>query len=109
MSNNTLAYLRKFFNWCVDQEILEHSPADRVKAPALKVVGDRVLSEDEIKIVWQAFEEEGQIFGNLFKLLLLTGQRRSEVVKMTIDECKGLNTLEPIWEIPAHRTKNNRP
>ena len=64
LANNTLAYLRKFFNWCVDQEILEHSPAGRVKAPALKVVGDGVLLEDEIKIVWQAFEEEGQIFGN---------------------------------------------
>ncbi|WP_135077322.1 site-specific integrase [Terasakiella sp. SH-1] len=109
LANNTLAYLRKFFNWCVDQELIEHSPVDRLKAPAPKVVGDRVLSEDEIKVVWQAFENEGLVFGDLFKLLLLTGQRRSEVIEMTIDECRGLNTLEPIWEIPAHRTKNKRP
>lgn len=109
LANNTLAYLRKFFNWCADQELLELPPTDRIKAPAPKVVGDRVLSQHELKVVWQAFDEEGLVFGDLFKLLLLTGQRRSEVVEMTIDECRGLNTAEPIWEILAQRTKNNRP
>jgi integrase len=109
LANNTLAYLRKFFNWCVDQELLELPPTDRLKAPASKVIGDRVLSRSELKVAWQAFDEEGLVFGDLFKLLLLTGQRRSEVVEMTIDECQGLNTAQPIWEIPGQRTKNNRP
>lgn len=108
-ANNTLAYLRKFFNWCAEKDLVEIPPTDRVKAPAPKVVGERTLNEHECAEIWQAFDEHANLFGDLFKLLLLTGQRRSEVGGMRLAELKGLDTDNPTWEIPGSRTKNGLP
>ncbi|WP_069188761.1 tyrosine-type recombinase/integrase [Candidatus Terasakiella magnetica] len=108
-ANNRLAYLRKFFNWCAEEDYIEHPPTDRIRPPGPKKIGERVLTEDEIKLVWAAFDAEGGTFGDLFKLLLLTGQRRAEVGGMRRDELKNIDGGNPTWEIPSHRTKNKRP
>ena len=42
---------------------------------------DRVLTDDEMRAVWAA-SDPGDTFGDLSKLLLLTGQRREKVVGM---------------------------
>ena len=107
-ANHTLAYLSKFFNWCAEKDLIEVPPTDRIKPPALKNVGERTLSEGEIAEVWRAFEAEGGLFGSLFKLLLLTGQRRAEVGGMRRSELSNLDGEEPLWEIPGSRTKNKR-
>lgn len=107
-ASRSLAYLQKFFSWCLDQEVITASPAERLRSTP-STSRDRVLSEPELRLVWQAFDQTGGIFGRLFKLLLLTGQRRSEVAGMRWDELKDLETSEAVWEIPGARTKNKRP
>ena len=67
-----------------------------------------MLSDKEIATAWLAFEAEGGIFGALFKLLLLTGQRRGEVAGMQWSEISQGNGTGAIWEIPGTRTKNHR-
>jgi integrase len=67
------------------------------------------INEAEIAEVWQAFGAEGGAFCDLFKLLLLTGQRRGEVVGMRRAELSGLDGDKPVWDIPSDRTKNSRP
>ncbi len=108
-ANHTLAYLSKFFNWCAEKDLIEVPPTDRIKPPGVKNVGERTLNEAEIGEVWRAFEAEGGFFGDIFKLLLLTGQRRSEVGGMRRSELNGFDGDEPVWEIPGARTKNKRP
>lgn len=108
-ANHTLAYLSKFFNWCAEKDLIETPPTDRVKAPTANNIGERALSEAEIAEVWRAFEAEGNSFRDLFKLLLLTGQRRSEVGGMDRSELSDLDGNRPLWEIPGKRTKNGRP
>lgn len=108
-ANNTLAYLGKFFNWCAEKDLIEVPPTDRMKAPGPRTIGERTLSEAEIITVWQAFEAVGDSFRDLFKLLLLTGQRRSEVGGMRFAELANLDSDRPTWEIPSDRTKNGRP
>jgi len=103
VGNRTLAHMRKLFNWCVDRGLLESSPANGVKAPAKEVARDRVLTDDEIKRVWKACDEECWPFGPLYKLLLLTGQRRGEAARM-----KWSDVREGIWTIPAEHSKNGR-
>jgi integrase len=107
-ANHTLAYLRKFFNWCAEKDLIDVPPTDRIKPPGAKMIGERTLNDDEIAEVWRAFEAEGGMFGDLFKLLLLTGQRRSEVGGMRWSELSDLDDSEPLWEIPSSRTKNKR-
>ena len=99
-SSLSLAYLRKFFNWCADREAIDFAPTVRMKRVPLRA-RDRVLKEDELRLVLKAFDDEGGLFGPLFKLLLLTGQRRGEVAGMRWDELRDLQTSDALWEIPG--------
>jgi integrase len=47
---------------------------------------ERFLSADEIRIAWAAFQKLGYPWGSLFKMLLVTGQRRGEVAGMRWSE-----------------------
>ena len=69
---------------------------------------DRVLSEEELAYVIRAIEEEQSVFGPLFMILLMTGQRRGEVAGMRWSEIRDFDTGEALWEIPAERTKNKQ-
>jgi len=103
LANRTLAAIRRLFNWCLEKDILTVSPAARVKAPTDETSRERVLSDDEIRLFWNACGKVGFPFGDAAKMLLLTGQRRSEVSGMTRDEIKF-----DVWTIPRERTKNKR-
>lgn len=108
-ARTTFAYLRKFMNWCVDREILDQAPTDRIKAPGNATARDRTLSEREIPIVWQAVENESSVFSSFVKMLLLTGQRRGEIAGLRWDELTDMDDESPVWDIPGDRTKNGRP
>ena len=49
------------------------------KAPGQERARDRVLTDDELRAFLRACDGMGEPFGPLFRLLLLTGQRREEV------------------------------
>src|SRR5262245_9778482 len=104
MANRTLAAIRRLFNWCVEKDILTLSPCAGIKPPADENSRRRVLSEDEIRLFWNACDQLEYPFGHAGKLLLLTGTRRSEVTNMTRHEIKG-----DTWTIPRERSKNNEP
>ena len=102
-ANRVRAYLNKFLSWCVERDIIDQSPAMGVKPVAKEKSRDRVLTDDEIRWFWQACTREGQPWGHLGKMLLLTGQRLGEVVNMTDREVSG-----DLWHLSADRTKNGR-
>jgi integrase len=112
--NSTITVLSSFFNWCMDRDLIEHSPVERVKKLKTKS-RKRKLSDDEIRIFWLGCDALGSAagasptqkrpaaqFGKMFQLLLLTGCRRTEVAEMTRDE---VNFKTRIWGIPGERTK----
>jgi integrase len=105
MANRTYSILHRFFNWCIERHLIDTNPAARVRKPAKETTRARVLDDDELRAVWLACESLGWPFGPMFRLLILTGQRRNEVAGMCwneIDDATGL------WTIPAFRTKNRR-
>lgn len=106
LANRVLQHIKRVMSWCVEKDILEDSPARTVKAPAPKVARDRFLSDDEIKVFWQGADKMGWPWSVPLKLLLLTGQRRSEVVEMQWRELSDLDGDNPTWIIPAARSKN---
>jgi integrase len=79
VANRTLAAIRKLFNWAVLQELVNSSPIVRGMAREGEQERTRFLTFDEVRLVWRGCARIGQPFGPLFKLLLATGQRRSEV------------------------------
>ncbi len=103
-ANRTLAYLKTFFTWAVDQELIEASPAASVKRPSKEVKRDRVLTDSEIRAIWQACCGLGA-FGRAFRFMLATGQRRSEVGEMIWSE---LDRTQRLWTLPRERTKADR-
>ena len=79
VANRTLAVFRRLCNWAVERGVIDASPCDKMKAPAAEESRDRVLSDDEIRLAWNAFDRVAWPFGPLAKLLLLTGARLNEI------------------------------
>jgi integrase len=105
-ANRVFAAIRKFFNWCVARDIIAASPCAGVKPPTAERARDRVLSDDELRLVWQAADKIGGTFGPLVKLLALLGQRRDEVARMRHAE---LDLKSRLWTLAPARVKNNQP
>jgi integrase len=105
-AKRALAYLRKFFNWCSERDIITMPPTDRIRSSHPDVKRDRVLSEEELYYLLQALGAERSLFGPLIRVLLLTGQRRGEVAGLLWSELRNLSKDNAVWEIPGQRTKN---
>jgi len=104
-ANRTLARLKTLFSWALDNELADADPTARVRKRVKEVPRDRALSPDEIRYFWAGCDKLGWSFGPLFKLLLLTAQRRDEVGAM---EWRELDLEKRLWTIPRERAKNNR-
>ena len=85
-----------FCNWCIRHELLDRNPFNHISVKYGK--RSRVLTDEEVKII-MAYEDGA--FSNILKLLILTGQRKTEIA-----------TLKPAWingntiTIPASVAKN---
>src|SRR3954467_9684102 len=53
-ANRALAYLSKFFNWSLEQDLLTASPAARVRALSSVTARERVLTDEELQWIWAA-------------------------------------------------------
>jgi integrase len=107
-ANRTFAVLRKLCHWAMSRDggkVIAASPCDGVEAPTPENPRERVLSDEEIKGAWEAFDAIGWPFGPIGKLLLLTGARRDEVASM---EWRELDLKAGVWRLPKERTKNKR-
>jgi len=95
-------YLSAMFSWAMREGLCEANPVLATNDPAAGILPrDRVLSDDEIRIVWNACGDDAA--GRIVKLLLLTGCRRDEIGALKWSEIEaGLLT------IPGTRTKNRR-
>jgi integrase len=101
-----LGVIRRLFSWCVDRDILQHSPCEGLKASAIigkRKPRQRVLSEDEIIALHQAASELPYPHGPLLRFLLLSGQRHMDCAHATWNEIS-LERRE--WIIPAGRFKS---
>lgn len=131
-ANRAFSELRKFFNWVVGKDILDASPLVGLQPPSEENASrNRVLirrkevpgsSDKELLWLWQACEAYGEPednegkggigkkyrgpFGAFVQMLILTGQRRTEVAAMTWHEVD-LDARE--WVIPGTRAKNGDP
>ncbi len=104
-ANRTFAQLRKMCRWAVSRGIIERSPCEGVERPADEKPRERMLDDGELRLLWRAAVAVGWPFGDLTRVLILTGQRRGEVAGMSWDE---VDLTAKTWTIPAARAKNGR-
>ena len=104
-ANRTLSGIRTFFDWAIEQDIVETSPCDRVKPPGQEQIRDRVLDDGELRLLWEATTALTPPFQQVVRLLVLTGQRLGEVSGMRWSE---LDLAAKLWSLPKERCKNGR-
>lgn len=102
-ANRALAVLKKLGNWSVEREIVTTSPFAGIKPPAPERSRDRVLSDDEVRLAWGAFESVGEPFGLMGKLLILTGARLREIAEATWAE---VDLASKTLTVAKERSKN---
>lgn len=129
MANRTLATLSTVLNFAVDREWIDANPAGRLRKPTVEVSRERVLTDHEIRTLWQALDAAEQAykaiaddgrrvtvkrldgetpllrptFADWLRLRLLTGQRGGEVLAMRRDD---VDLEAAVWTVPATIAKN---
>jgi integrase len=98
--------LSKFFNWAIGEGLADNNPVQGTN----KVLEgnsnrrDRVLTNPELKKIWNKLN--GDDYGKICRLLILTGQRLDEIGSLHWSELK---LDKKMIELPAERTKNGLP
>lgn len=103
MRRAVFAYASILFGWAHKRGDIAENPLQAMAKPDAPKARDRVLGDDELAAIWRASETLGDPFGPFFRLLILTGQRRSEVAGINWAE---LDRAAATWTIPASRAKN---
>lgn len=120
-SNRVVALFNRVMNWAVDEDRAKFNPAARLRKVGEESRRERTLTEDELKRIWldlsgplvvnhhtggltQTDLEAARYTRLALKLLIVTGQRRGEVIGMKRSEIEG-----SWWTIPGERTKNALP
>jgi integrase len=95
--------LQTTFVWGMQHGLCDSNPFVGTLAPKESKPRERVLDDVELAAIWHAAGDDE--FGRIVRLLILTGQRRSEVGGMTRSE---IDLDRGVWVIPSSRSKNHR-
>lgn len=99
---------RVMFRWALSQDFIEIDPTAGLASYGTSPRRNRVLTFDEIKILWD-WLSSGALpsgYADALKLQLSTGARIGEVAGMRREEVEARTWL---WTLPAERSKNGRP
>lgn len=102
-ANRARASLSRFLNWAAGEGLVETNAALHTNRAEESEPRERHLTEAEIHALWHALPQGD--FGDILKLLLLTGQREREIADLRWQE---IDFERSTVELPAHRTKNHR-
>jgi integrase len=102
--DHLLVALRVFFNWTMKRRLRADNPTMGLSTYE-KQPRARVLSDDELKAVWNTAEQMDGHFGTIARLLMLTGMRRNECASLRSDY---IDLDNKTICLPASLTKNKR-
>jgi integrase len=101
-----LAIVRGIMNWYAARH-------DEYEAPIVRGMRrtdpksrkrERILSDEEIRLVWAAAERSGK-FGAIVRLALLTAQRREKLVTLKWEDV----SIDGEWRIPTEDREKGNP
>lgn len=105
------AILSGIFNFAKSRELVDTNIVKGVnfteeRKKAVKKWKNVAFDEGQIQKLWIAFDEYGGLSGNLFKLLMILGQRVGETRHMKWQDIDFENGR---WNLPSKDTKNEEP
>jgi integrase len=101
-ANRSQSLISAVLGWSLAEDKIEENPAHGIRKRAPEVARERVLDAGELKAFWTSLTESPQ--DNAIRLLVLLGQRRSELAYASMTELAADS-----WNIPSARTKNSLP
>jgi len=108
MANRIRARLSKIFNFAIDRRLLDSDPVEKVSKYKKTKQGkdveqkrNRYYKPEEIQELWEHFDKWPEPTGSVLKMLLITGQRKTETMQMKWNDIRG-----DVWTIPAELAKN---
>ncbi len=104
-ANRALARMRAVLNWAVAEDLVEANMAAGIKRPTREAPVDRILSDAELRAIWDATGGLPYPACEFARLLILSAQRRDDVRLMHWSE---IDLETRAWVIPAERYKGRR-
>ncbi|MGB6394276.1 MAG: site-specific integrase [Bradyrhizobium sp.] len=104
--NRARSSLSAFFAWAIAEGLTEANPVTGTLEADEGGSRDRVLSQDELRTLWRNLPADR--YGDIIRLLILTGQRREEIGGLRWDEIASEASGSSSLCFPPPRTKNGR-
>jgi integrase len=95
------------FRWALSQDLVEVDPTAGLTPYERSAPRDRVLSLEEIELVWKWLDTDALSLeaADILKLELLLGARCGEISGLRAEE---IDRNRWVWTLPASRSKNGR-
>ena len=103
-ANHVRGSLSAFFAWAMREGLVEANPVIGTNKATENKARERTLSDNELRDIWAALPADD--YGDIIKLLALTGQRREEIGGLMWAE---VDLDEEVILLPGERTKNGKP
>ena len=103
-ANRLRSSLSALWAWALRTGAVDgENPVANVPKPGVEASRERVLTDDELALIWKDTAGDHD-HDRIVRLLMLTGARREEVGGLIWTEING-----PLWTLPASRSKNALP
>jgi integrase len=104
-ANRLRALVSRIFTFGADQRLVPATanPVIGVKKPTKEASRERVLTDDEIRRIWDACDTQNPYVSAWFRLRLVTAQRGGELLQMRWQD---IDEKSHFWSIPAEYVKN---
>ena len=107
--NRLRSSLSAFFTWAIQEGFIDANPVSGTAKINEGRSRERVLTQPELVQLWAALGQSNSVplgqYGDVVRLLILTGQRRNEIAALRWDE---VDFDRAVITLPPSRTKNNR-
>jgi integrase len=110
-ANRVQALISKVFSFAVDCELLGANPCTRLRKRGVENVGERVLSDAELRLFWAGIVLPPVSYqaGLALRIAATTAARVSEIAEASKAELQYLDDpARAAWILPAARSKNGR-
>jgi integrase len=111
LANRVQSLISGIFTFALDAGELQAHPCFKLSKRGVERVGDRVLSDAELRLFWRNVIEPPAVMrtGLGLRLILLTGVRVSEAAGLGRSQLEHIDAPEQaLWVIPGSGTKRHR-
>lgn len=105
MANHIRLRLSRIYTFAIERGYIDDNPVENTPTYEKgRIERDRFYDEDEIRELWKYFEMQKEPTQSVLKMLLITGQRKTETMNMRWDLIRN-----DTWTIPVELAKGKKP